>query len=315
MQTAEVAQPTKLRGLRLKYTNVSHENTIHRMAWSSNGRFLATPDQDEVIHIWDVQTGEIVKTFSRGSNKITCLTWSQDDTYLFVATDAGVIKIWDVKFEQLINTMRGYAGVIFQILCSPTQNVIAYGGEEGVRFIDLEWDLVRNTPTIRRSSMHYDFINIQSIAWSPDGTKLLSISKRSKSFQMWDGLSGDCKKSYQSSVGFVNSIAWSPNGRTVALCALDFTIRIWDAETGHEVAILEGHMRIVTNLSFSGDGQLLASKGYDDSVRLWRCDTWEIVTKINEPASTDWLSGLAFNPNNPFWQHSGMRIKLLEFGT
>ncbi len=284
------------KGFNLHWANWEHQAIVTRMAWSNDGRYLAVPDNSGVIQIWDVESGQVYKAFGKGAEKITSVTWSLDDHLLFCATDTGTVKVWDVKYEQMVKTMRGYAGVIHEICHAPKGRTIAFGADEGVRFIDYEADIARFTPRIRRASTEYDLPNVQSIAWSPDGLQLISFAKRQPSLQLWDATTGKITELFQSSIGFVNRLAWSPDGRTVAVAGLDFTIRIWDVKAGHETTILENHTKIVTALSFSQGGQLLASKGYDDTVRIWRCDTWEMVGLIEESSSTEWLPGVLFNP-------------------
>ena len=67
----------------------------------------------------------------------------------------------------------------------------------------------------------------------------------------------------------VNSVAFSPDGRTLASGSADHTIRLWDVRTGRELQTLTGHRNIVNSVSFSPDGQTLASGSYDSTIRLW----------------------------------------------
>ena len=71
------------------------------------------------------------------------------------------------------------------------------------------------------------------------------------------------------------TIAWSPDGRTLANGSLDGTVWLWDVTTGEELAVLEGHSgpsfrAWVNSVAWSPDGRTLASGGgFDETVRLW----------------------------------------------
>ena len=71
----------------------------------------------------------------------------------------------------------------------------------------------------------------------------------------------------------VTSVAWSPDGKTLASGAEDNTIRYWDVHTGHLLQTLKGHSDWVWSVAWSQDGKMLASGGSDRTIRLWEVQT------------------------------------------
>ena len=93
----------------------------------------------------------------------------------------------------------------------------------------------------------------------------------------------------------VNSVCFSPDGKTLASGSGDKSVRLWDVATGAEVAKLEGHSRELTSVCFSPDGKTLASGSADGSVCLWDAATGAEVAKL-EGHSRD-VDSVCFSPD------------------
>ncbi|MHC4180595.1 MAG: WD40 repeat domain-containing protein, partial [Planctomycetota bacterium] len=90
----------------------------------------------------------------------------------------------------------------------------------------------------------------------------------------------------------VLSLAFSPDGKTLASGAGDRSVKLWDVATGEQRATLKGHVDWVASVAFSPNGKILASSSHDKTIRLWRAASEEDVRAATE------LDGSQFSPNH-----------------
>lgn len=94
---------------------------------------------------------------------------------------------------------------------------------------------------------------------------------------------------------FVHGVTWSPDGRMVASCGADRTVRVWRAEDGMPLACLEGHTDRVLGVAWSPDGSMIASAGADRTVRLWNVREWRLLRCFEGHGDT--VHGVAWSPD------------------
>lgn len=99
----------------------------------------------------------------------------------------------------------------------------------------------------------------------------------------------------QGHVAQINSVAFAPDGRTLATGSNDQTVKVWDLATGNERATLTGHTRVVTSVAFAPDGKTLASASWDGTIKLWHLATGKELERSLQHTGSIW--SVAFAPD------------------
>ena len=238
---------------------IAHTDVVTSLCWSPNGQTLASASQDGTIRLWDVGTGLPRHTFTGHTSRASSMDWSFDKQTLIYSNYAdGKVWLWDVETGIPRPTFP------FRIdeegrslsLSADGQMLAIASDDTTIRLWDVATDTLRYTlPGHTR--------DVSSLCFSADRQMLASGSW---DIRLWDVATGASLKTLgrpTGSIGFVRSMAFSPDRQTLAsghiLDSKDYVIRLWDVTRGILHHTLTGHTGEILNLCFSPDGQTLAS--------------------------------------------------------
>ena len=260
---------------------------LRRIAWSPDGASLAGGGFDEVVRVWDVQSGNAIHSWRGHSGVIYAVCWSSDGKQLASGGADATVRVWDLEVGRLVHIWKTRERSVLGLAWSPDGATIAAGTDTGRILL---WD-TKSGEQKQRFDSHRG--SVHSLAWSPDGGSIVSASNDGSVRILSVARIGD--EVLGRHAGQVYGIAWSPDGSVIASSGSDNEVRLWDP-SGREVGTLHGHTRSVTDLSFSHDGIYLASISWDDTVRIWNTKTQLQTTMMRAQSAKRFHTGISFHP-------------------
>ena len=281
-----------------KYAVTGHTNYVFSVAFNPDEQFVASAYDDGVIRFWDVVTGLHLKTFKGPNYDASCLVFSLDGKTLAYA-DGLDICLQDAGTGEEKMLLTGHTWGMHSMALSPDGDILASGSEDMTIRL---WDM--HTGEHKKTLNGHEH-RVYSVAFSPDG-KTLASGGDDNTIRLWSVDTGGTERiltghagefegvdNGPSSVEGVKSVAFSPDGKTLASGGGDNVIHLWDVETGKSKMTLIGHTHWVFSLAFSPDGKTLASGSVDSDIRLWDPHTGQHKKTLTGHSA--WIRSIAFS--------------------
>ncbi len=187
------------------------------LAFSPDGKRVATADAMHRVKVWDAMWGDLTLTLTGHTNTVYAIAFSRDGRLLATGSRDTTIRLWDAATGELLRTLEPGGSWIRSVAFSPngTRLVSGSGAEQFTPNKTAElilWDVASGSE-IRRFAGPHD--RIYGVAYRPDGNQIASINCES-SLKLWNPETGALEHRLIGHSENVQCVAYSPDGRTIA---------------------------------------------------------------------------------------------------
>jgi len=200
---------------------ITHSGWVGGVAFSPDGKSLATACSDGVVRLFDPRTGQLLEALRGHSDCAAAVAFSPDSRRLVTGGYDHTARIWDWQMGAVVNPLSGHTGAVLSAAYAPGGSLVATAGiDQTIRL----WDAFTGRPE-RTLRGHKSWVN--SIAFLPGGERLISGSSDG-TVKVWSVSSGELLKTLEATPAEVRSIAVSPDGKLVAAGIRYGVIKLWE---------------------------------------------------------------------------------------
>lgn len=273
------------------------DKPVVAVAFSADGKRVATSGEDSTIHIWDGEAGQIVDALTGAGGPVRVLAFV-DQKQLVSAGDDQTAIVWDANPAWKLTARLGAAAdnpldlakspFIFRVLSlafSPDGKMLATGGGEPSRSGELFlWDLATKQIAKRLPDAHSD--TVFDIEFSRDGQKILT-GAADKFVKIHEVGSGKFVKAFEGHTHHVLGVSWKADGNELVSAGADNAVKVWSVSTGEQIRTVAGYQKQVTSIRYMGISGNTVSCGGDATVRFITANNGSIFR--NFPGSAGYM--------------------------
>lgn len=269
------------------YTLVGHTDWVMGVAFSPNGKTLASTSLDGTVKTWSLSTGnEGVFVAGPGAGFGVRVAFNPNGSKFVTNGGDGTATIWNTETGAPRLILSGHKLEVLSVAFSSDGTRITTGGLDGRVIV---WNALNGKKL-------FDFLahkpGVRDIAFSPQGD-FIATGGFDGTAKVWELKTGELIHEITGHQGLVLGVAFSPNGTRLATSSTDTTVKIWDVKTGGLLLTFDRQKSGVRDIVYSSDGSMIASGGGDGVVIVWDAATGEV--KWNLAGHTSGIQSVNFS--------------------
>jgi eukaryotic-like serine/threonine-protein kinase len=256
----------------LLHSLTGHKNHSIPVAFSDDGRHLATGSAWQGQNIWDAETGQLLNTWPAHDFPVSALAFSPGGGRLATASLDRRAKLWETKIGKLLHEFLHNGNVLGVAFSRDGRLLVTSGEDKALRL----WDTTTGREVL---ALHGHTDSSGCVTFSPDGLRLASASMDG-TIRVWDAtpLQGnENQETFFAEHGEeIRTLAMCPDGEKIISAGHGGRVKIWAARNGQPILDFAAHRLMVWSVAWHPDGQRLATAGSDGpqlAIRVWDART------------------------------------------
>ncbi|MCS7168529.1 MAG: c-type cytochrome domain-containing protein [Gemmatales bacterium] len=260
--------------------NIAHLDLVQALAYSPDGRFVASGGFQEVI-LWDVQTGQMRQRFTGFSDRVTALDFSRDGKYLATGggapTEEGELRILELPSGKVVFEKRdAHSDTIFGVRFSPDGKLLASGGAD--KFVKV-WEVPAGK-FVKSFEGHTH--HVMDVGWKGDG-KLLASCGADNTVKIWDYEKGEQVRTINAHGKQATRMAFWGNGTQFITISGEGQAKMWNMDNGGQIRTFAAGNDFLYAVAVSPDGALVAVGGQDSIIRIFNGQNGQLIKELRPP--------------------------------
>jgi WD40 repeat protein/uncharacterized caspase-like protein len=239
----------------------AHSAGVNAVAFSPDGKVVATGSRDQTIKLWHAATGAVLRTLAGFNGEVSAVAFSHDGEYLAAAGTDQSLRVWNPTSGQFLFVIDQKAGRLRAVAVSPDHKWLASGGDGATFLYEVGGGKVGGTD---RTVVN----GARALAFAPNGRQLAAACA-DRTVKVLEAPGGRLLHTLAGHTQAVTAVAFSRDGKLLASASDDSTVRLWKSAGGEPLSTLKGHAGPVHAVAFCPDGRTVVSGGEDRTIRLW----------------------------------------------
>jgi WD40 repeat protein/Flp pilus assembly protein TadD len=285
-------------------TFAGYPERVERVCLSTDSRFALLRTSNGTLVLWEVATGNRLRTFGGNANRLGAVCLSADSGFALSYSDS-MLKLWEVATGRCLRTFKGHAELVDALCFSADNRFVLSGSYDNTLKL---WEVTTGR-CLRTFKGH--IAPVTSVCLSADSRFALSGSN-DNTLKLWEVATGRCLRTFKGHRNSVNivgvdhvddekvirrmsfdgvsSVCLSADSRFALSGSHDNTLKLWEVATGRCLRTFEGHTSSVSSVCLSGDSRFALSGSHDKTMRLWEVDTGRCLQTFE--GHTNWVNSV-----------------------